>query len=148
MHILIGPKSGDHVSIEVLRRERAGESDYWDGNWLETIVEVRAGAWAGKFPAHLRSDEFQAFRQEVARLYDRLEGTAEFSPIEPWLMVRLVGNGRGGIAVEGEACDKIGTGNTLQFRGEIDQTYLPQLLKELDEVLRTFPVVGAKEANN
>ena len=148
MQIFIGQKSGDHVSIEVLRRERVEESDYWDGNWLETVVGVRVGAWSGKFPAQLRSEEFQAFRQEVGRLYATLKGTAEFSPIEPWLIIRLIGNGRGIIEVEGEACDNIGTGNTLKFRGEIDQTYLPKIMKELDEVLRNFPVVGSRKSNN
>ena len=49
--ILIGDAKGQHVSINVMYREREDAYDADDGNWLVTQMSVRAGAWFGSYSA-------------------------------------------------------------------------------------------------
>ena len=140
--LLIGPENGDHIRIEIAGRERPEDSDFWDGNWLVSSVKVQAGAWSGSFRALLRAEEFEQFLSQTEQLYKDLEGTAEFIPMEPWIIVKLTGNKLGQIAVEGEACDKVGIGNTLKFHLQIDQTYLPAIITSLKKIIREYPVIG------
>ena len=142
--LIIGLESSEYVSIQIIRRCYPEATDYDDGNWLDVQIEVRAGAWFGRFKGCLRAEEFEAFRHEIAALHEQLEGTAEFSPMEPWINLKLSGNGRGGIELEGEAIDQVGTGNTLKFGWEMDQTYLPGIIRALDSIIGQFPVVGRK----
>jgi hypothetical protein len=114
-----------------------------DGNWLSARISVSAGAWAGSFDAHLRAEEFQAFRQQCERLYQALRGTAVFHPMEPWLQLTLTGDAKGHIELAGEATDHVGWGNRLIFNFlELDQSFLPPLVAQLREVEENFPVVG------
>jgi hypothetical protein len=55
-------------------------------------------------------------------------------------MLNLVGDGRGGITLKGEALDQAGVGNCLTFEMALDQTYLASALDGLDQIIAAFPV--------
>jgi hypothetical protein len=56
------------------------------------------------------------------------------------LILTFEGDQRGHIAIHGEAQDRAGTGNHLRFAlAPIDQTMLPDLLRQLAEILAAFP---------
>jgi hypothetical protein len=141
LHVKIGGSAGC-VTVDVLGREHPTATDYDDGNWLLSQVSVEAGAWNGRFRASLRAEEFGSFLRGVRLLYDSLEGTAEFVPMEPWLILKLEGDRLGHVAVSGVADDEVATGNKLSLHFEIDQSYLPSVIRELEAVLAEFPVVG------
>ncbi|MFL5797041.1 MAG: hypothetical protein ACJ77A_03795 [Actinomycetota bacterium] len=65
--------------------------------------------------------------------------------MEPWVNLRLQGDGLGQVSVSGTADDKVSTGNKLQFRFELDQTWLPKIIEDLEALMREFPVVGGRE---
>jgi len=140
--IHIGKDTTEHIAINVLGKSHPDSNDYWDGNWLKCIVQVKAGAWRGKFKADLRTDEFHVLAEELNGLYNNLSGEVIFEPMEPWVKFKLVGDGRGYFSFEGEASDKLRTGNRLMFNFELDQTYLPNILKQLREVNKNYPVIG------
>ena len=79
-------------------------------------------------------------------LENNLAGTAEFSTMESQIELLLRGDGIGHVSVEGTVFDQAGVGNKLSFRLEIDQTYLPQIVRSLDDVLQRFPVLGSPDA--
>jgi hypothetical protein len=58
------------------------------------------------------------------------------------LAFELIGDGRGHIRVEGTSLDVVGVGNRLNFRFDIDQTYLAGIIRSLEKSIRTYPVVG------
>ena len=62
--------------------------------------------------------------------------------MEHWLTLSILGDGIGHFSVDCAACDQPGTGNTLRFKLAFDQTELPAMLRDLDELLRLFPVRG------
>ncbi len=120
--ILIGDRKGDHISITVLGRMHVGASDYWEGNWLVTPVEVVAGDFRGNVGASLRAEELRAFRETLAELNSTLRGNA--------------------------VLDRPGVGNLLAFNIDgLDVTYLPAVIKSIEEIERAYPVFGTPEEN-
>jgi hypothetical protein len=83
--------------------------------------------------------DFPRFRRQLESLYKTLSGSANFDTIEHQLQIECAGNKRGGIAINGTVKDRIGDGNELRFRFDIDQTYLPILIAELEDIESEFP---------
>jgi hypothetical protein len=113
--ILIGNGGGDHVSIRVKGKGYNGEG------------------WTGQMKGYLRKGELQQFAQEIRELNRKLVGTAELDPLEPNLRLTLEGDGRGHIAVEGMARNDFASGTKLDFKFEIDQTYLNDIAQALSD---------------
>lgn len=143
--ICIEAERGDHLRISALRRCHPDQHDYWDGNWVESEIQVRASGFEGAFRANLRSEDFENFNRELTTLSKTLSGKATFSTMEDQLTFTMEGDGRGHIQVSGQATDVVGVGNRLEFSLRMDQTYLPPILKALSVVLKKFPVLGAPD---
>lgn len=142
-----GTETTSYIYVEVLSRARPGATDYWDGNWLNTVVEVTAGPWRGSYRASLRADEFAEFRNQLQALYeDTGIKQAQFHSMEPWLQLSLERSDRlGHLRVAGRAqAEPFFEGhNLLQFVLELDQTYLPRVIDELEAIVNEFPVIGS-----
>jgi hypothetical protein len=77
--------------------------------------------------------ELGHFAQEIRELHRSLTGRAELQPIEPNLILTLTGDGKGHVAVEGEATNHFERATALQFRFDIDQTFLMRIAEALSE---------------
>ena len=142
----IGSGATEHVTVTPLYRPHDQCADFWDGNWVESQVEIRVGGFTGRFRASLRANEFSQFKEELARLYSELKGTAIFSSMEHWLTITVRSDGLGHFEAECRAMDQAGIGNRLEFLLSFDQTEIPQILKGLDRVQEVFPVRGRPDA--
>lgn len=140
--VRIKGEPADSLSLTVHRRTRSATGEYWDDNWLDCTADVVAGKFHGTVTGRIRADELRRFRDDVARLYDRLQGQVVFETMEQWIRVEISGDGRGHFAARCMVCDDLAGGNTLDFRLHFDQTYLPGIIRELDAVLAEFPVLG------
>jgi hypothetical protein len=129
----IGTNAGDHVIVEI-----DGRPDEHD-DWLAATVSVHAGAFSATIDATLVTCDFPRFRTQLEALYKTLTGSAVFETIERQLDISCVGNERGGIVVVGIVQDRVGNGNELKFRLDIDQTYLPRIIAELYGIESEFP---------
>lgn len=131
------------LSLWAWNYEFPDSEDYWDGNWLNIDARVEANAAAVKINGVcLRTNEVAAFARQLEELYERVEGTAELSCMEPNLSIKAT-------------CDKLGQVEVIvditpdhmtqkhQFIFSIDQTYLPEVLKGCRQILERFPVKGA-----
>jgi hypothetical protein len=141
--ILIGDMTAQHVLIRPLSRSHPGLFDHSDGNWIDCELEVVAGGFRGSFRADLRSEEFQAFLEQLEGLRRTFDSTASFRTIEGQLTLTLTGDSTGVVHVTGEAIDETGVGNRLQFGFDLDQTYLESARQSLESLLAAFPVVGS-----
>jgi hypothetical protein len=142
--VQIGALPDARVVLDIKRYKWPAANDYWDGNWLAVEVVITMGAWRGRFEASLRADDFERSHAELEELREDLSSAAQFSSLEPWLALRLKGDGLGHILIDGEATDVLGKGARLSFQMEIDQTFLPALIAELRAVLEQFPVRGER----
>src|SRR6478609_6773838 len=64
--------SGDLIRIEILGLSHPNAEMDWDKNWVKAIVEVKAGVFSGKFKADFMTVDFVSFKNELAKLYDKL----------------------------------------------------------------------------
>ncbi len=139
--VRIGGEQADYIALTVKGRERPDSTDFWDANWLACSVDLAVGVFRGCHDSSIRADELERFYRQVEELDERLIGVAELATMEGWLVVRLIGDGRGHIEVTCRLCDDPASGNTLECRLFLDQTCLPTLLRQLAIVMRTYPVV-------
>jgi len=65
-------------------------------------------------------------------------------PWRNWLDFRLVGDGLGHIRIEASAMDRMFSDpSVLEFvLPQIDQTYLPDLVDQLNGITSAYPVIG------
>jgi hypothetical protein len=144
MHaVTIGTADGDRVTISVLGRMHGDATDFWDGNWLISPIEVHVGSFAGRISAGLRSDEIQGFREDLERVYRDLHGTARLTSMEEWLDLTMTITATGQFEVAGRMIDNPGSGNELRFEIDgLDQSHAPELIDGLLTLQRAYPVVG------
>lgn len=143
----LGGQERNYLLVEVVTRTRPQDYDFWDGNRLNARISVQAGAFAGTFHAALRCDDFAPFLDSLRQVYQSL-GTetptyiAEFTTMEDQLSIEVLGDAFGHITAQCVAMDDLGTGNRLEFDLEFDQTFLPEILSELEAIITAFPVRG------
>lgn len=129
----LGTDAGDYLIVEI--NGRPDERD----DWVSATMSVHAGAFTATIDATLVTCDFPRFRSQLQSLYETLNGSANFDTIERQLQIDCVGNERGGIAINGTVQDRVGDGNELRFRFDIDQTYLPRVISDLQDIESEFP---------
>jgi len=136
----LGGDAAEFLKVEVRRRELPAHEDYWDGNWLSCEIRVAVGGFKGRVDAALRAEEFNLFLEQVRQLHKSLKGRADFTTLEGWLRIELTGDGRGHMTATCELLDQPGIGNSLKFKIELDQTYLPSVVAGLESIIASYPV--------
>ncbi|HEX9996070.1 MAG TPA: hypothetical protein VGB45_02930 [Abditibacterium sp.] len=97
-------------------------------------VEIKAGNFGGKYECEIMSDDMESLLIELRKLYVSLSGTLEFQAMETQLELKITGDGRGHFEAECEAQESW-NGSCLIFTLKFDQTHIPRMIRELDEML-------------
>jgi hypothetical protein len=126
----------DSEFVEIVIRTHNGTDD-----WVRGDAEIRVRGFSASISADFERTDFQIFEAELRRLYENLSGKAQLLPSEEQLTLTLQGNVRGGIEVSGTAWFVACYGSKLDFEFEIDQTYIPAVLKQLSAVNGMLQVV-------
>lgn len=142
--LFIGEREGDHVRIRVVRRTDQVARDYWDANWLVSVVSVRVGGWKGKNDqAYFRTEDLSRLKAKIELLAEGKLLDTEFLPMEPHIRIRLHAEEAGGpITVSGMAVDRLENGNRLEFSMSISPACLPALAERLALVEKSYPTIG------
>ncbi|AQQ53288.1 WapI family immunity protein [Planococcus lenghuensis] len=130
------------IQIEVVSRIYPNSLDYWDGNWIVTRISIEIPGYSVQFSANLRTDELRDFVKKLKVMNKKLKGKASLENIDGFIDIKCEINLLGKIYWEVETCYPAGTGAVLHFNFESDQMYLENLIKELDEVIIAFPILG------
>lgn len=141
--LLVGSRGGDHLSVRVTGRAHPAATGFWEANWLEARVSVRAGAFQGAFDAELRCDELEAFAEQLRALEG--PGTARLESAEGWVALRLSLDARGRLHGSCEVRDDPTGGATLRFGLTAEPAQRGALLAALGAILEALPVVGDPE---
>src|SRR5688572_5706046 len=124
-------------------RQFPDAQDRWDGNWLNVTAHCgQAGASVWTTGAILDTIGLLRFRDELERLHQTLSGEAVLESHEPNVIVRVAAaDSAGHLRVRVEVSpDHLAQGHWFEF--EIDQSYLPAAVAQLESVLAAFPVRG------
>jgi hypothetical protein len=122
--ITIGNNGGEHVSICPI-----GSVNSETG--FEAKVEIHVNGFTGSLNPYFEIADISQFYQQLIKLYETLNGIAALTPIEAQFSLRLSGNGRGHIEAKGIAYTYASYGSCLKYEFEIDQSYLPRLIRSL-----------------
>ncbi len=141
MEIHIGHSEHEFILLDVINRSYPSANDFYDGNWLNAKTVVKVGCFTGAVNGQLRADELASFQVELTELYKSLSGSAKLLTLEGWLSFEIIGDGRGHFSCTGEVTDEFVQGNTLNFKLDLDQTFLPEILNSLEKVASAFPVL-------
>jgi hypothetical protein len=141
--LILGSADADHLSITLVARAHPEATDYWDGNWVRSILDVRAGGFTAHVTANLRADEIHRFAQGLKSISDNLSGTAVLQAMEDWITLSITCNPKGTLDVSGEVTDQPGVGNRLSFELHgFDQTHMSTWVAQLATAESRFPVIG------
>lgn len=132
------------LSVSIKHRTHPDGSYDWDGNWLSVTAELKLPCFRGCVDADLRAEELANFNDQIRQLYNTFDGYAEFDTMEKWVGIRMEISKTGRIGCRGFLIDEQRIGDQLTFQLELDQSYLPKLLHEIDSVLSAFPVIGGR----
>ncbi|MCT8140296.1 hypothetical protein H1D32_22910 [Anaerobacillus sp. CMMVII] len=130
------------IDIDVLSRNHPNCTDFWDGNWVHSKVNIEIPGYRVHFNADLRTDEIRDFLNELKEMNKHLKGKATLSNLDSFLHFECVMNKLGGVSWSIETCYPAGYGAVLNFEFEADQSYLQNLITELEDILTAFPVIG------
>ena len=133
------------LSVWIFGREFPDTDDYWDGNWLNVRVRMKApGALLEAEGAFLRVPELSAFNSDLRRLYETLWGSAVLDCLEPNLHLKLNALSLGHIEVRVSITpDPLSQKHEFEFG--VDQSYLAPLLQSCEEILERYPLRGSPD---
>lgn len=130
------------LQIWVHGRQYPDTNDYWDGNWLKVTAccEAKgASVWTNGPIIHL--SELQSWMISTKELSKTLKGEAKLLCMEQELFVTLKAESLGHIAMNVEITPSINE-QEHRFSFELDQSYLPSLVSQCDEVLKNYQIRG------
>jgi hypothetical protein len=140
-HVLVGHAS-EYLAIQPLYREYPDADDYWDGNWVVSLIDFAVAGWLGSYTATLRTDEFSRFYAELLALSRTSKGSAIFSSMEDWLQIR----------VKRKSIEEIKADCILQARShpltrlelslDLEQEDLARIISGIETVREMFPVIS------
>ncbi len=131
------------LKVSVCQSPLNDGEDLWDANWLDVTAEIDlpGQAWVRATGPFLMTSDLAEFLTELRRMNETLSGTAELQPLEPNLRVQLAFCSTGQLLTEIALTPDHPT-QTHTFELELDQTYLPGIIRQLDTILERFPVRG------
>lgn len=115
-----------------------GDPDPDPYRWVSTDITLRMGGFEGAFQATLLVGDLVDLLEGLQRVHTTLAGVVRFDTLEGQVMFVLTVTSVGHVVVQGEVRDKAGTGNTLRFTLELDQTHLPPVIRDLESFLESI----------
>lgn len=132
---------GRFVEIIILRRSHPESIDFEDGNWLETEIRIDVPGFKGLYGSNLRTDDFARFYADLKKLSTFQSKGIEFSTMEEGIYLKGILNLIGKIQWNGTAKSLYGN-SCLTFIIETDYSSIDDLLRQVQDVLNDYPVIG------
>jgi hypothetical protein len=124
-------------------RESPDAHDYDDGNWLRVTAHCGAsGASVWVQGAVVMVTDIERFRRECEALYEGRGNSARMDPLEPELRVSVETLDQAGhLRVRVEITpDHLSQSHRMDF--EIDQSYLPDVVRQCSAIVQQHPIRG------
>lgn len=132
---------GRFIEIIILRRSYPESIDFEDGNWLESKIEIDVPGFKGLYGANLRVDDFERFYEDLEKLRTFQSKEIEFVTMEEGVYLKGTLDMTGNIKWYGMAKPSYGN-SCLTFVIEMDYSSIDDLLRQTQDVLNNYPVIG------
>jgi hypothetical protein len=109
-----------------------------EGGWTRCAVEISVNGFQGRIDPYFEIEDFVRFRDEMRTLYRDLNGRAHLAPREGQVVLVISVDELGHLSVSGEAWSQATYENKLEFKFGLDQTFLPEPIRELEHFLSSF----------
>jgi hypothetical protein len=129
----IGQRQEERLSVTVL--SRAAKEEGYD--WVSARASIDVGGFRGDVALTITLSDMVRFAGQLRPVYETLKGQAEFRTIEDQLFLKLTIDHLGHVSVGGHLRDQAGIGNKLEFKLELDQSFLKGTLAELNKAIET-----------
>lgn len=103
--------------------------------WCQADVDIAVSGFHGHIRPWLDADDLQVFASQLTSVYETLQGEATLIPLDQQFTLHVQAQTRGHIHVSGIAWSKATYENKLTFCLELDQSFLPNILAELQRAL-------------
>lgn len=129
-------------------REHPDANDYYDGNWLRLTAHCGASGASVRVEGGLLAvTDIAGFGDQCAALLEGNSKTSVLEPLEPHLKLNLsltASDHAGHISAEVEITPDFLT-QAHRFKFEIDQSYLPEIIRQCSAIVREYPIRGLEE---
>lgn len=124
---------GDFLRIDVIGFAHQDAIDDSE-RWVKSKISLKAGGFSGQFACDLMTSDFQKFKEQLSELYVKMNGIAIFDTAEEQINISIKGDGIGHFNASCNVMDSLGTGNSLDFKLDFDQTFIPQMINQLENI--------------
>lgn len=141
-HIIKIHGDGAFVTLDFHHRAYPEAQDYWDGNWVVTRIQAATQGFNADFTDQVHLGDVVPFYEQVMKMHATLTGEATLAMMEEYLTVTGTLDARGGLDWSAMLSQPFRRDNRLQFTFRADQSYLPDMIQQLEHVLTEFGVWG------
>jgi len=128
MHIFqIGNSDAEHVRLSF------EDADLEHGR-LYCAITIKVDRFSGDITADYEDRDFVKLQSDLTKLHETLSGTAILYHRDEQFVLQFEGDGLGHITISGTALAYPTYGNKLDFSLAIDQSYLPALITQLQNI--------------
>jgi hypothetical protein len=126
----------EYLDLELDLAQRAQSAEAYE-DWCRLVVRVRVPGFSGKFDWSATISDLQRLTDVLRQFHEGLgsEMDASFDPLEPNVALTFRSDKLGHIAGEYTFDALLGEGPRLTGSFHFDQSYLPHLINELEQLL-------------
>jgi hypothetical protein len=133
---------GAFVTLNFHHRAYPEAQDYWDRNWVVTRIQVEAREFKADFTDQVHMGDVVRFYEDVIKLHANMSGEATLTMLEEFLTVTGKMDVRGGLDWAATVLHPRRRDIQLCFTFRADQSYLPELIQQMEKLLTEFGVRG------
>ena len=133
---------GAFIRLDLSHRGHPEAHDYWDGNWVVARIQAEVQGFKADFTDQVHLGDVIRFYEEVLKLNASLTGAATLAVMEEYLVVIGTLDARGRLDWSVLLLHPVKRDVQLQFEFQADQSYLPELIQQIEDVLIEFQVRG------
>ena len=138
--VRVGHEAYSFIALEIHGYEQPDTTWPIDANRLVATLTYHAIRTGGSFPITVETHDLAHLRRQLVEAHADLGATIAFAPSSGYFSLVAEGDGRGHYAMR---CT-VGRGSRgvtiASFDIEFDQSYLPEIIEQLDEALERFPI--------
>lgn len=139
----LGPESGDHLSVQVLRRLHPRSVDDVEAGWLVCPAHVHVGGFSGDVATTLRVEELHRFGEALRAVRTGLRRSAVLESVEQWIDLVVTREADDSLTASGHLADEPGSDSRLRFRIDgLEAEALDGWIDACDDAVELFAVPG------